>query len=263
MRSILVKDVLWRVSSILQDSDPQFTRWPEIELVQWLNDAQRALFKFLPQVGSRLDSFRLEPGCKQDITLIAANRIKLPSGASPTGPVGGQQLLSLNCNLGADGMTPGRAITIMDRQRMDASAPMWRTQVGSVVRQYAYDPLVPRTFFVSPGVPAIGQVWVEMAWTADPDPIPDGGAKGQEKYAFNGNSTTVIGVHDDNIDELVNYMAARSFFKDSKDTTVMARASMHGQMFLASLNARVQQATGTNPNIKVLPFMPEPVAAAS
>lgn len=263
MRTILVKDVLARVSEILQDSDPQFTRWGEQELVRWLNDAQRALFKFLPMAGSRVDAVRLKPGTRQDITKILAAGLKPLDGSTPPAETYGMGLIEVPRNMGPDGLTPGRAITIMDRQKMDASSPNWHTSSGEVIRQYAFNPQVPRLFYVSPGVPATTNVWVELHWIAEPSQIPEGGPHGAEIYKSDGTNAAVIGVHDENIDELVNYTAARALFKDAKNLTNMNRAGMHAQMFMASINARVAQATGQNPNLKTLPLMGEPMAAAS
>ncbi len=263
MRTILVRDVLASVCDILQDSDPQFVRWGEQELVRWLNDAQRALFKFLPLSGSRVDAVRLNPGTRQDLTKIVPASIKPLDGSTATADTYGMSLLDVVRNMGPDGLTPGRAISIMDRQKMDASSPNWHTSTGDTVRQYAYNPQVPRVFYVSPGIPATTNVWVELHWIAQPTLIPPGGVRGAEIYKSDGSNDTLIGVHDENFDELVNYTAARAFLKDSTNQAGMARAAAHTQLFVASINARVQQATGQNPNLKTLPLMGEPMAAAS
>lgn len=263
MRTILVKDVLARVSDILQDSEPQFVRWGELELIRWLNDAQRALFKFLPMAGSRVDAVRLKAGTRQDLTKILPAAIKPLDGTTVTVDTYGMGLIEAVRNMGPDGLTPGRAISIMDRQKMDAADPNWHTSSGEVVRQYAYNPQVPRLFYVWPGVPVSTNVWIELHWIAEPALIPAGGLHGAEIYKADGSSPEVIGVHDENIDELVNYVAARALFKDAKNLANMNRAGMHAQMFIASINARVTQATGQNPNLKTLPLMGEPMAAAS
>lgn len=263
MRTILVRDALARVCDVLQDTDPQYVRWSERELIRWMNDAQRAIFKFLPMAGARVDAVRLKPGTRQDLTKIVPASIKPLDGTTATTDTFGMSLLDIPRNMGPDGITPGRAISIMDRQMMDGADPNWHTSSGDAVRQYAYNPQVPRVFYVWPGVPAITNVWVELHWIAEPVEIPPGGAKGAEIYRADGTSVALIGVHDENIDELVNYTAARALFKDAKNLANMNRAGMHAQMFVASINARVQQATGQNPNLKTLPLMAEPMAAAS
>ena len=69
--TVLVRDLIRRVSVLLQDTAPQFERWPEQELVDWLNDAQVAITKFLPAACARVDAIRLKPGTRQSIETIA------------------------------------------------------------------------------------------------------------------------------------------------------------------------------------------------
>lgn len=70
--TITVKEALWRAGVILQDVSPQFVRHPEAELVTWTDDAQLALFKFLPSSGSRIDTVnRGADQCRADRWLPA------------------------------------------------------------------------------------------------------------------------------------------------------------------------------------------------
>ena len=41
------------------------------------------------------------------------------------------------------------------------------------------------------------------------------------------------------------------------------KATYFANLFLGSLNAKVQVLTGTNPNLKRLPMAPEPIGAAA
>lgn len=262
-RTILVRDVLHSISTVLQDNDPQFVRWTEIELIQWLNDAQRALFKYLPTAGARVDAIKWQPGTRQDLTKILAANVKPMDGSTQVGDVFGMQLLEVVRNMGGDGVSPGRAISIADRQKLDAFEPDWHTRPSDVVRHYMHNPQVPRVVYLYPGILPSANVWGEIHWIAEPPEIPPGHPAGAEIYRFEGTSTAVIGVHNENRDELVNYVAARALLKDSKNTAEMSRALTHAQIFLGSINARVAAASGHNPNLKTLPFMPEPAGAAS
>lgn len=257
-----VKDVLHRVSVALQDVSPQFDGWPERELVEWLNDAQMAVAKFLPASCSRLDSIKLKPGTRQSIETIAAVDCKPGDGSSPPGAIYGKQFLHLLRNMGSDGVSPGRAIRVGDRRRKDVQSPNWHTVNGTEIVQFFFDPQTPRYFYVSPAVPASPSVWVEAAFTAQPAIIPNTGSPGSELYKYDGTSTTVISVDDEHVDDLVNYVLARARMKDMEGNKSNESAA-YTALFTASINAKAQALTGHNPNLKRLPMVAEPAAAAS
>lgn len=260
--TIKVKDVLHRISVALQDVSPQFDGWPERELVEWFDDAQMAITKFLPSSCSRLDAFKLKPGTRQSIEAIAAADCKPGDGSTPSGTIYGKQLIDLRRNMGADGLTPGKAIRVGDRRRKDVQSPMWHTVTGTVVLQFFFDPQTPRYFYVSPAVPASPAVWVEGAFTAQPARIPNTGTAGSELYLWDGANTTVISIDDEHVDDIVNYVLARARMKDIADNKT-GEASAYTALFTASINAKASALTGHNPNLKRLPMVAEPAAAAS
>ena len=49
---MLVREVLRRVCTLLTDVSPQFVRWSEGELVDWVNDGQLAIARYLPTAAS-------------------------------------------------------------------------------------------------------------------------------------------------------------------------------------------------------------------
>jgi hypothetical protein len=260
--TITVKEALWRAGVILQDVSPQFVRHPESELVTWLDDAQLALFKFLPSSGSRVDVIKLKPGTRQSIESIAAADCKPGDGSTPAAAILGLQLLDLVRNMGADGLTPGKSIRPVPRQIMDDQTPTWHQILGPVVTQFTYDPSTPRYFYVSPGVPAATSVWVEAAYTAQPARIPNTGAAGAELYKFDGASTVKLSVADEFIEDVVNYTVARAYMKNAQYAGNDGKAGTFASLFLNSLNAKVAAQTGSNPNLKFLPFAPEPLGTA-
>lgn len=260
--TILVKDVLWSVSLLLQDLTPQFKRNTENELVDWLNDAQVAITKYLPSACSRMDTIKLVPGTRQSIDAIPAANCLPGDGSTPTAPIYGTQLVSLIANMGPNGTTLGRAIRLIDRKSLDTLDPNWHTSTAAVVTSYSYNPATPRYFFVHPGIPATPAVWVMAAFTAQPIRIPNTGTSGSPLYLKAGSSTTTISVADEFRDDLVNYCVARAHMKNA-EWADPAQAIAYTSMFTGSLNAKVAALTGTNPNLKRLPLAPEPVGAAS
>ena len=258
MPTALVKDVLWRVSSQLLDTSPQFARFAERDCVLALNDGQVAVNKFVVTAASRLDAVKLAAGSRQSIAAIAAADCKPADGSAPTLPIYGTQYLNPRRNMGANGTTPGAAIRLLDREALDASDPLWHTRTGTTIKGVVIDPQTPRFFYTYPGVPAATDVWIEQAYNALPVPIPNtatvdsDGVHATGVYGNAQSSTQTITISDEHVDDLVNYVLARMLGKDSKYADP-ARAALHTSLFTGSINAKVAATTGTNPNLRMLP----------
>lgn len=248
-----VKQFLRSVCETLQDISPQYTRWPEIELVVYANYAQRAIAKYLPQAGSRVDAIKLAPGTKQDLTRVLAANI-LPGDGSTPADVSGIALLDVIRNMGPNGQTPGRVIRLIDRYTKDTNDPLWHTKTGAEIREYIYDKQTPRVLYVVPGVPSSGAVWVELSWMAEPKVIPPGGEPGSHVYAYDGASTVLMGIHDQFIEDAQNYVVAMALMKGSKNVQNLPKAQTHIALFTSSINTQATVLTGVNPNLKALPF---------
>lgn len=263
MPSVLVKDVIYRASVLLQDVAPQFQRWPERELVSWLNDGQMAVAKYLPTACARVDAIKLKPGTRQSIERIAASDVK-PGDGSAAAQVFGNFLNDVIRNMGADGLTPGRAVRLVSREVLDSQFSDWHTRQGTgKIESFVFDPRTPKNFYVSPAVPAGGTaVWVEVAYLANPVLIANTGTPGSERYGMDSTDATTITVDDKYVDDLVNYILARAYMKDAEFSANAANANSYATMFLNSLNAQVQALTGNNPNLQVLPMNPALPAAA-
>lgn len=255
----LVKDFLWTVSTTLQDVSPQFSRWTERELVVYANFAQRAIAKYLPQAGSRVDAIKLATGTRQDLTKVLAANI-LPGDGSTPADVSGIALLDVRRNMGANGSSPGKVIRVVDRYTKDTNDPDWHTKTGAAVREFVVEKETPRTFYVSPGV--TGNVWVEVSWMAEPTVIPAGGAPGSELYLYEGASTQKLGIHDQFVDDAWNYVVGMALLKASKNTQNLPNAQTHVAAFTSSINAQATVLTGVNPNLKALPFAQQLAAGA-
>lgn len=250
--STLVKDVLFRVSAQLHDISPQFTRWTKRELVSWLNDGQKAIAKYLPSSCSRVDAIKLRSGTKQSIESILAASIK-PGDGSTAADVYGNAMQSVIRNMGADGLTPGRAVRLVDREILDANNPDWHLPPGTLapVSQWVFDPRFPKVFYVYPGIPANQNWWLEVSYLANPVEIsPDG------EYASDGDSNTTISVDDKYVDDLVNYILARAYQKDAEFAGDSGQAAQHTALFTGSINAQAAALTGVNPNLRSLPNNP-------
>lgn len=258
--TVLVRHALWQASGLLTDDKPQFQRWAEVSMVQFANDAQLAIAKYLPTACSRVDAIKLRAGTLQSIESIAAADCKPGDGSTPAAPVLGMTLLHPICDMGADGLTPGRALRIVDRKAMDAVSPTWPADLATVPTSIVYDPATPRYFHAVPGPKE--PRWARIAYTAQPVKIPAGGPRGSEIYAYAGSSAVTLSVSDEHAEDVVNYIVARCNMMNA-EWADGAKAAAFAQLFLGSLNGKVAASTGTNPNLKRLPFAPEPVARAA
>lgn len=264
--TILVKEVIRRISSLMQDDNPQFARHSEREIVDFLNDAQRAIFKYLPAACSRIDALKLAPGTLQSIESIPAANCKPGDGSAPAAPIIGSMLLDVLCNMGAAGTTPGKSIRpITDgRELLDSVDPLWHTATDTTVLGFVFDPRMPRYFHVTPGVSSSTAVWVRAAYIAQPLVIPNTGTPGSEVYAIGGGSTVAITVHDEHVDDLVNYVCARLLMKNAQYSAATGmNAQAYAALFTGSINAKAVAITGYNPNLQHLPFAPSPLGVAS
>lgn len=261
-RTYLVRDFMRDLDNLLKD--PGFVRWSQAERVSYVNAGQMAIAKFVPIAASRTDAVKLRPGSRQSISLIAAADV-IPGDGSDAADVRGLFLQDIAYNLGADGQTPGAAISIIPRDEMDGFSLTWRQERGDTeIQHYIYDPQQPLYFETYPPVAAAG-TWVEMAYVAAPDdiPAPDPDAVPAIDYAPDGASTQVLGIQDRWRDDLLNYTLARCWMKDAEDAANAANVQLFSGLFVNSINAQVQVLTGHNPNLKNLPFAPNMPAAAS
>ncbi|MBU3577578.1 DUF6682 family protein [Polynucleobacter sp. UK-Kesae-W10] len=247
MANTLVREVLYRVSDALQDLKPQFTRWTQRSLIAYLNDGQRAIAKYCPPACSRVDAIKLSPGTKQSLAFIPAASV-VPGDGSTAADVHGNGLVSVIRNMGSDGLTPGNAIRIVDREVLDIYSPEWHTTTDTKVSGFVFDPRIPKYFYVTPGVPASPAVWVEASFLADPLEVsatPD--------YGYNGSDTTTISIDPKFVDDLVNYILARAYGKDSESASNKVLADGYTTQFVGSINAQATALLGVNPNLQSLP----------
>lgn len=144
--AIAVDSLVSRAQTILQDTTS--IRWPELELVDWINDGQREVVMMVPHAGA----------VTTDLVLDSTDSLqRLPSDAI--------QLLRVVRNVG------GRAIRAADRDILDAQLPEWHTTTGAAVLHYVHDPIDPVTFYVYPA--AVGSV--EVVYAKAPTAVAGGG----------------------------------------------------------------------------------------
>lgn len=223
----LARAVLHRVSVQLGDVNPQFLRWTEQELVNWLNDGQRLIAALVPASCSRTDAIKLSAGTKQSIDLVPAASI-VPGDGSAAVDTSGTALVHVVRNMGAAGLTPGRAIRAVERQALDALSPKWHAATGSEILEYVYDSNQPKVFYVYPGVGATASMWVEINWLVSPAVVP----YVADSLLLDGPSTQKLSIDDMYVEPLVEYILSKAWLKFTRTNT--DDANRHAQMAAAS-----------------------------
>jgi hypothetical protein len=123
-------------------------RWSDSELLTWLSDGQRAIAAISPSLVEQTVVQGLVVGTKQEV------------------PDGAFMLLDVKRNMGEDGATPGRTVTVVTRALLDAFDPNWHASArSSVTKHFIYDPEIPKVYYCWPPSTGTGNLEVSCAFT--------------------------------------------------------------------------------------------------
>ena len=184
-------DILARVRIAMNDTTST-QRTPDTDLLSWLNDGVAYIASLSP------DSMTLS-GTQ---TLVAGTRQSIGS-FSPAG----QRLLDVY-------RSGTQAVRNIDRNDLDSINPTWHGDTQSpTVKNFIYDDRDARTFWVYP--PAIAGAIIDCLYVPVITPVT---------------LSTVaqaLGLADDYIDCLTNYVLARAYMKDSEDDSYAQLAAAY------------------------------------
>lgn len=190
--STAVRSILNRAASLLNDEE--HVRWEESELLEWMNDGQRAVAK-----GPSTDAYVL----RDNVTAVAGTVQALPDNAI--------RLVDVVKNVSG-----GAAIHQSDYAIVDVLASAWRSAAAGVAENYFYDERNPLQFEVYP--PQAGGEVLEIVYNAIPGDV-----------AVSGN----IVISDMYADSLIDYVAYRGFSKDTEDASAeLGRATAFYRAFI-------------------------------
>ena len=192
--ALTAKNILDRASMIIQDLTN--VRWPETEILNWLNDARRELAVVRPDIYSDMATKALTSGAKQEL------------------PADGLRLMDVPRN------TSGAAITVTQRGFLDQQNPGWHQMAGSAtVKHFMVDERNPRIFWVYP--PATSGASVELIYQKAPT-----------DYTTSSNLTAYEELYGG---AMVDYVCYRAFSKDSEYAGNAQRALAHYTQFANAL----------------------------
>tara|TARA_Y100000592_G_scaffold94584_1_gene159586 strand:- start:35 stop:763 length:729 start_codon:yes stop_codon:yes gene_type:complete len=214
-------NLLSRVKDILQDTTS--VRWPEAELLRYLNDAQREIVNYRPESSATTSNIQLVTGTKQSL------------------PSGGLRLIKVTRNMSdaSGGATGKRAIRIINVDILNTQEPDWNdpnvagdAAHGTVVKHYIFDEDDPRNFYVYPGV--AGNAFVEIVFSNSPTDLA--------------NTSAVISVDDIYANAIMDYVLFRAYQKDSEYAGNAQRANQHYQLFMNCIGQGNQASALLDPN---------------
>ena len=214
-------NILARIKDILQDTTS--VRWPEAELLRYINDAQREIVNYRPESSATTANIQLVAGTKQSL------------------PSGGLRLIKVTRNMSdtSGGATGKRAIRIVNVDILNTQEPDWNDPTvsgdaahGTTVKHYIFDEDDPKNFYVYPGVS--GNAYVEIVYSDSPTDL--------------GNTSAVISVDDIYANAIMDYVLFRAYQKDSEYAGNTQRANQHYQLFLNCIGQGNQASMMLDPN---------------
>ena len=211
-----------RIQDILQDTTS--IRWPEAELLRYINDAQREVCNLRPESTATTANTALVVGTKQSL------------------PSGGLRLIRVTRNMSsaAGNATGARAIRLVDVDILNTQEPDWHNPSVSgdaahttVVKHYIFDEDNPRSFYVYPGASSTS-TFLELVYSASPTDLA--------------NTSATIYIDDIFANALIDYTLFRCYLKDAEYAANQQRAGTHYQLFAGSLGAGGQAQFNVSPN---------------
>jgi hypothetical protein len=214
----------------IQLTDIPGVRWTRAELLSWLNDGQRQIVLMQPHASNTVTSVALAAGTRQSL------------------PANGWLLLGINCNMGTNGTTPGRAVRIISRELLDNFDPDWRTaKSAAVTKNYMYDPQDQLAYHVYP--PSTGANYLQINYSKQP----------QDLVA----ETDTIDLMDVFQMPLLDYMLYRACSKDAEYAPGVQLAQTYAASFMAAVGGKEAAELKSNPTLELTPRNPALIGSDS
>jgi hypothetical protein len=195
-----VAEIIGRVNTQLVDV--AWMRWPKAELLDYYNDAIRAVIIVRPDAGESAEL----------LTCVAGTKQQLPEGAN--------RLLDITR------VAAGRVIRPVPREALDTQFPDWHFSTGTI-EGYCYDEQTPRTFYVFPG--AVAGVQLDAVVSRIPSAI-----------ALTDLDKARVSLDELYTNPIIEWMLYRSFSKDSQNGANSQLAQQHYQAFNDQLGVKTQ-----------------------
>ncbi len=214
-------NLLSRIEDILQDTTS--VRWPEAELLRYINDAQREIVNYRPESSAKTDNVQLVAGTKQTLPADGLRLIKVTRNMSDT----------------SGGATGKRAVRIVNVDILNTQEPDWNdpnvsgdAAHGTVVKHYIFDEDDPKNYYVYPGVS--GNAYLEIVYSKIPTDLSS--------------ASSNLDIDDVYGNAVIDYVLFRAYQKDSEYAGNAQRSQIHYQLFLQCIMQGMQAQELLSPN---------------
>jgi len=228
--ALKASEVILRASDLIQDQTN--VRWPQDELLRYLNDARREIAIVRPDLYATSSPVTLLAGTKQSI------------------PADGSRFLDAIRNVSSTNVI-GNAVRVVEREVLDAQRSSWHTETSSTdLKHFMYDERSPKVFYVYP--PATAGHKLEVVYSQTPTDIAIGSI-----------GTTELINEDIYTGAMVDYICYRAFSKDAEYAGNAQRAQAHYQQFLNAIGIGGKMNMTTSPNLNNVGGVPPRALVAS
>lgn len=221
MGTLTGANLIDRIQDTLQDTTS--VRWPEVELLRYINDAQREIVNLKPDASATHTNVALAAGTEQSL------------------PSGGLRLIKITRNMSsaASDATGKRAIRIVDVDILNSQEPDWHDSTvsgdaahGTNVKHYAFDPDDPKKFYVYPGVS--GDAYIEIVYSGAPTDLSA--------------TSDTISLDDIYANAIIDFVLYKAYLKDAEYAGNQQRSSTHYQLFVNSVGSGTSAQVLIDPN---------------
>ena len=205
MSLVTSNEIILRVNKLLNDSG--FIRWTKDELLDYFNDAQRAIVIRRPDAYTvDVDDFSCTLGTKQTLPADALRLIDITRNSS------------------------GRAIKgPFDKTVLDDNYPNWYSgNVATEAELFIYDERNPKTFYVYPGV--VNATQLTAVYSKAPPAITLAQNEAQE----------VMSLDDIYVNAIIEWIMYRCYMKDAEYAASPNKSMMHQNAFKTQIGEKSQ-----------------------
>lgn len=225
MATVRVVDLVSRARTVLQDTTG--TRWPVLELQDWLNDSYKEIILIRPDANTQSSSFVCSGGTRQKLTTEIPNALRL---------------MDVTRNLASS--SSKRVIRLVDRRILDDQRPNWHSEPQTLdIQHYMFDPRVPKEFFVYP--PALPGAEVEVVYSS----VPNSHALTEHQLNDLG-TPEPIRIDDYYANSMLDYILYRAYSKDADYSANAERALAHYNAVRTTLDLKLQVDAVNSPKPK-------------
>lgn len=225
MSIITVVSIIESAQTILQDKTG--TRWPVLELQQWLNASYREIVNLRPDANSLTTVFTCGAGPRQYLLNQFPDALRL---------IDVVRNVTTGSNMGA--------VKLIDQSSMDESRPYWYGEAQTVNLQlYMFDPKQPKEFLVYP--PASSSAQLELIYSQMPALHTL-----TQTQLNNPSQPDTINLDDSYTNPILDYILYRCFSKDSEYQLNAQRAIGHYQAMQNALGVKTSSDTASQPRDK-------------